>query len=87
MTEDEILTFGIYGFPFVFGYILPTIIDKLVKTYKEKHKCKHEHIYWQQKKSDSKFFCISGDTVLLVCKDCGEIISESFWEHEGMGYK
>lgn len=87
MTEDEILICFIWGLPVVFGYVIPTIIDKLIKSYKEKHKCQHKHTYWQKKPQTSKFCCISGETMLLVCKDCNEVIAESFWEHEGMGYK
>lgn len=85
MTEEAFI-FCVFVFPVIFGYVIPTIIDRFIKNYEEKHKCKHKHTYWQ-KKPDSNFFCISGDTMLLVCKDCGEIIDECFWEHEGMGYK
>ena len=35
----------------------------------------------------SKFLCISGDRKICVCKDCGEIVDDIFFEHEGMGYK
>ena len=94
---DKVLVFCIIIVPAILGYVIPTIVDKSIKTYKEKHrgiksykerhKCKHIYTYWKKKPETSKFCCISGDTMILVCKDCGEVITESFWEHEGMGYK
>ena len=84
---DEILVLCISIVPVIFGYVVPTIIDKFIRVYEEKHKCKHIHTCWQKKPETSKFLCISGDTMILVCKDCGEVIDECFWEHEGMGYK
>ena len=87
MTEEGILVCLIYGVPIIFGYVIPTIIDKLIKDYKEKHKCQHKHTFWQKKPETSMFSCISGDTMIQVCKDCGQVINESFWEYEGMGYK
>ena len=86
MTEDEFVVLCEIGFPVLFGYIIPTIIGRIIDNYRETHKCKHLHTYWK-KEPPGKFFCISGDTMLLVCKDCGEVIDTSFWEHEGMGYK
>lgn len=87
MIEEEfILGCLIFGVPVVFGYIVPTIIDYFIKRYEENHKCKHIHTVWRNE-PPLKFLCISGDRRILVCKDCGEIVDDIFYEHEGMGYK
>lgn len=72
--------------PVVIGYLIPTIADYFIKRHEENHKCKHLHTVWCNEPL-SKFMCISGDRVMCVCKDCGEIINDVFFEHEGMGYK
>jgi hypothetical protein len=86
MTEENILAYLIIIVPIVFGYMLPTIIDRLIKRHEEKHKCKHIHTEWCNE-PPSKFMCISGVRVIKVCKDCGKVIDDMFFEHEGMGYK
>lgn len=85
-TEDTVIGLIIIGFPFLFGYVIPTIIMYCTKHYKESHKCKHLHTEWRDE-PPSKFLCISGDRKICVCKDCGEIVDDIFYEHEGMGYK
>ena len=84
--EDIILGTMIYWLP-LSGFLICTICDKLIKNYREKHKCKHKNTYWKKKENNSMFDCISGDTMICICKDCGEVVAESFWEFEGMGYK
>ena len=86
-NDTEILTgLFIVGFPVVFGYLIPTIADYFIKRYEENHKCKHLHTVWCDE-PPSKFLCISRDRKICVCKDCGEIVGDIFFEHEGMGYK
>ena len=86
MTEDELVLCSAIIFPFIFGWVIPTIIDFFLKRYAEKHRCKHLHTMWIDE-PPSKFLCISGDRKICVCKDCGETIDDIFFEHEGMGYK
>ena len=86
MTEDNILGFLIIGIPVILGYFIPTIAAYFIKRYEENHKCKHIHTVWQNE-PPSKFLCISGDRIICVCKDCGKIVNDIFFEHEGMGYK
>ena len=71
MFEDNIeMLIGLFliGFPIVFGYLIPTVIDYFIKRYEENHKCKHLHTEWRNEPS-SKFLCISGDRKICVCKD------------------
>lgn len=85
-NDDVILILFVVVFPVIFGYLIPTIADYFIKRYKENHKCKHLHTIWCDE-PPSKFLCISGDRKICVCKDCGEIVDDIFFEHEGMGYK
>ena len=86
MPDNMIAVLVIIVFPFLFGWIIPTIIMHYAKCYKESHKCKHLHTEWRSELT-SKFLCISGDRKICVCKDCGEIVDDIFYEYEGMGYK
>ena len=48
--------------------------------------CKHE--YQEMKKVDtSKYMCISGEEIYIVCKKWGKVKDSYFREYEGMGYK
>ena len=48
--------------------------------------CKHE--YQEMKKVDtSKYMCISGEKIYIVCKKCVKVKDSYFREYEGMGYK
>lgn len=48
--------------------------------------CKHE--YQEMKKIDtSKYMCISGEEIYIVCKKCGKVKDSYFREYEGMGNK
>ncbi len=48
--------------------------------------CKHE--YQEMKKVDtSKYMCISGEEIYIVCKKCRKVKDSYFREYEGMGYK
>ena len=86
MPDNMIAVLVIIVFPFLFGWIIPTIIMHCVKLYKESHTCKHLHTEWRSE-LPSKFLCISGNRKICVCKDCGEIVDDIFYEYEGMGYK
>lgn len=48
--------------------------------------CKHED--QEMKKVDtSKYMCISGEEIYIVCKKCRKVKDSYFREYEGMGYK
>ena len=48
--------------------------------------CKHE--YQEMKKVDtSKYMCISGEEIYIVCKKCGKVKDSYFREYEGTGHK
>lgn len=47
--------------------------------------CRHKNTQWMKEKS--KFQCLSGDRIYLVCKDCEKILDSTFREHEGNGWK
>ena len=48
--------------------------------------CKHE--YQEMNKVDtSKYMCISGEEIYIVCKKSGKVKDSYFREYEGMGYK
>ena len=59
---------------------------KNIKLILKKSFCKHE--YQEMKKVDtSKYMCISGEEIYIVCKKCGKVKDSYFREYEGMGYK
>ena len=49
--------------------------------------CRHKNTGKFTKQSESGFVCISGETVLTICKDCGKVLHKTFYEYEGNGYK
>lgn len=48
--------------------------------------CKHEYVE-AKKENNSRFHCITGETIYIVCKKCGKVKGSYFREYEGMGYK
>ena len=40
-----------------------------------------------KKVDTSKYMCISGEEIYIVCKKCGKVKDSYFREYEGMGYK
>jgi len=47
--------------------------------------CKHKYV--EMVEIGTRFQCINGERVFIICEKCGKVKDSYFREYEGMGYK